>query len=818
MLTLLLTCAARPGAAASASDTSTVAAFVPDAPPFSSNVRINSDPANDQWEVAVAADVNGNLYAGWQDTIVTQNSTTAKCAFARSSDGGRSWSVPELYQPPMPNQPSIGGDPVVVADDEGGFYRLCMGVDVRGNYDLAVARSGDGGATWGEWRQFRGGDKPWLAARGGLLYLVYKEGSGGVSLFTRSEDEGRTWSPPVSLAMGQGACVAVDAQGAVYLAWGFRTVSAEWNWAQFQRSLDGGKTWGEVKKIGPGSWIHTEKANKKPISLAASVASCVVDASGRDVWVAWATCKENDAYCERSNDDVFVAHSADGGEVWEAPVKVNDDGNSSVSNVFPWMARDCRGTLHVAWIDDRGGGVEAWYSNSSDGGRTWTKNIPVTDVAPTPWAGRQGDYTTLVITPSGEVGYAWADTRRGGELDVYYSSARIAAPGPCEKGGLARIEVSPPVASITADQTQQFTAKGYDKSGQPVNIAPLWSASGGSVDPAGLYTPDQVGTFEVEARLGVVGGKASITVNPGVPARIEVSPPSAAITVDETVAFSASGVDGKGNPTSVSPAWSATGGSVDGSGLYTPSSDGAFTVTASDRGASGSATVTVTPGKIVALVVEPAAATVRADSTLALKAIGVDSKGNRGEVLTAWRVDGAPGAGRVDQAGVYDPIKTGEYSVIAESSGLTDRSAVTVVPGRLHTAAIEPAGATLAVGDKVQFSVRAEDEEANQIANVQVVWRGGAAPGDISATGEFTGRREGSGAVAAEVSDGEASVEASAKVTVSSGARWWPWLPLLVIGIGASAAVAAAASRRARCSWCGAKHSRNAPCARRDWR
>jgi hypothetical protein len=57
---------------------------------------------------------------------------------------------------------------------------------------------------------------------------------------------------------------------------------------------------------------------------------------------------------------------------------------------------------------------------------------------------------------------------------------------------------------MSDQQTQQFTAKGYDQFGKPMTITPSWRVQGkGSISASGLYTPNGGTNFEV-SRFGII--------------------------------------------------------------------------------------------------------------------------------------------------------------------------------------------------------------------------------------------------------------------------------------------------------------------------
>jgi hypothetical protein len=727
---------------------------------FGANVRVNDQTGGRQNEVSMASDRMGNLYAGWNEQA------TGSCAFSRSADGGATWSPSYIHKP---SQNPLAGDPVVIADRAGNLYRLCMGYGGPG-WQVDLSTSPDGGMTWGPWILLPAGDKPWMAAHDGKSAVIYMIGSGLPTLVT-SKDNGATWSAPVHILDGMGACLASDASGTLHAFVGVSSVT-------YRRSTDWGITWGNTTTLGSGG--GTKSSPRSGLHT-----NCAVDPTGDHVYAVW-----ND-HVSDGNDDVILASSSDGGLSWSSPRILNKGGKREI---LPSVAVDAGGTVHVAWISNRDGVGSAYHSKSVDRGGSWSTETRVSDENPgQPWDSFMGDYTQIVADPQGRVGYAFCDARDG-STDIWFS--------PILGGGggqtLARIEVLPPTATITADATKTYQAIGYDQSGAPVPITPAWSATGGSVGQSGVYQPGPAGQHTVSARVGNVEGRTLVTVVPGALASIAVAPASASLSVDDTISFTASGNDAKGNAVPVSPVWSATGGVVDGAGAYTPSSVGTFEVKASEGGVHGTAEVTVTGGRPVSLRIEPVEATVRADYSVRFRAFGTDAKGNEDEISAAWSVSGA-GGGAIGPGGHYAPDKTGEHIIRAEAAGMFAEAIATVVPGRVKAAAITPSEASLDLGEEIRFEVSAVDSRGNAITGVSVTWSVTAGVGDVSSDGHFTARSSGRGQVTARVEDGEAEASASASVTVREDwSSLAPALALAVIAVSALGAIAFVLKRRRR--------------------
>lgn len=180
--------------------------------------------------------------------------------------------------------------------------------------------------------------------------------------------------------------------------------------------------------------------------------------------------------------------------------------------------------------------------------------------------------------------------------------------------GVTRIAIGPHPATIEAGTSYAFSATAFLRNGVPAPVGLQWSATGGTVDPAGVYTADSVaGTFVVIAanRSGTIADTASITLvspvegpisgpmptpapNPGptpgpvptpapgpqpmplptptpVPSgmRVIVTPASVSIKAGAIQKFRAYGRTGGGDSVAVSPTFRATGGTITPAGLYT---------------------------------------------------------------------------------------------------------------------------------------------------------------------------------------------------------------------------------------------------------
>jgi hypothetical protein len=285
-------------------------------------------------------------------------------------------------------------------------------------------------------------------------------------------------------------------------------------------------------------------------------------------------------------------------------------------------------------------------------------------------------------------------------------------------GALARIDVAPSSATITADDVLMYSAQGFDADGNPVSITPSWTTDGGSISPVALYTPGPVGSYRVTATVGLINGEASITVFPGALARIEVDPPTATITADESLSFVATGYDAKGNLVGAIFVWQATCGAVSSSGRFEPALVGVCVIFANASAMSGSATVTVTPGLLARLDVTPPTITVTADETAQFSVQGYDAKGNEVVATVTWSAD----EGSISPSGLYSPWRVGVWGIHAQSGLVMGHAQATVLPGALVRLTLDPETASLRSDQAITFTAAGFDRAGNSAILGTLTW------------------------------------------------------------------------------------------------
>ena len=319
------------------------------------------------------------------------------------------------------------------------------------------------------------------------------------------------------------------------------------------------------------------------------------------------------------------------------------------------------------------------------------------------------------------------------------------------------VSISPGSANILTNGTQQFTATVTGSS----NTAVTWSAAGGSITSGGLYTPpaNTTGAFRVFATsVADTTQQASVIVNVSAApvVAVSISPISASMLTGGTQQFSAS-VSGSSN-TAVT--WSATGGSVSTSGLYTaPGSAGTFTVKATsvaDTTKSASATVTVSV-PVVAVSVSPTSASIVVNATRQFTATVTGSS----NTAVTWTASG----GSISASGLYTaPATTGTFTVTATSVADTTKSAsasVTVTSAPVVSVTVSPTSASILTSATQQFSATVTGS-----SNTAVTWS--ATGGSVSASGLYTAPNTAGSFTVKATSVADNTKSASATVTVSA--------------------------------------------------
>jgi len=313
-----------------------------------------------------------------------------------SNDGGQTWTpatgtAPQSYR--------VSGD-VSIAYDAGGHAILCyIAFDKLGtaNYwaqgatrnGIFVRRSLDGGKTWepnaasvvshetAPGIPFE--DKPWVVADttsspySGNLYVGWTQFTLRTSelLFSRSTDDGITWSKPIKLSSVpglprddngalEGFHGVVGLDGTLYTIW------ADRDGIMMANSHNGGATFTKERRI-----LHTGPAyfGITGVSRSNGFPQIGMNPQTGKLYVGWSDYSNGDV-------DIFVASSDDHGQTWNAPARVNNDSiHNGSDQFFQWMAVDpVSGAVNVIFYDRRtdNRATTVTLARSTNDGKTFT--------------------------------------------------------------------------------------------------------------------------------------------------------------------------------------------------------------------------------------------------------------------------------------------------------------------------------------------------------------------------------------------------------------------------------------------------------------
>jgi hypothetical protein len=122
-----------------------------------------------------------------------------------------------------------------------------------------------------------------------------------------------------------------------------------------------------------------------------------------------------------ADGDLIAWRSDDGGRSWSKGVAVNDVPGAPTEGLHS-LAADTKGNLFAAWLDKRGGhGTLLYGARSTDGGRTWSKNVRI-------YQSPEGTiceccHPSVAVDSTGQVLVMWRNWLEGAR-DMYLARSR----------------------------------------------------------------------------------------------------------------------------------------------------------------------------------------------------------------------------------------------------------------------------------------------------------------------------------------------------------------------------------------------------------
>ncbi|UCG68286.1 MAG: exo-alpha-sialidase, partial [Thermoplasmata archaeon] len=216
--------------------------------------------------------------------------------------------------------------------------------------------------------------------------------------------------------------IVLDTLGNISIVWhDYRNDKGD---IYFARSINRGLSFTTAQKVSDDSGIAEQ-----------NVPSVAIDSKNiiHVVWEDWRSDADGEWMGSGGGDDgvnnadVHYSNSTDGGITWSPSKKINDDGGTTEQG-RPDIAIDSNDMIHIIWNDNRLDGdpmnppnyFDIYYANSTDGGVTFNVNKRITDVMPV-----TARSPTIAVDNENNIHVAWCDYRNTGTTgpDIYYANS-----------------------------------------------------------------------------------------------------------------------------------------------------------------------------------------------------------------------------------------------------------------------------------------------------------------------------------------------------------------------------------------------------------
>ncbi|HVQ86684.1 MAG TPA: sialidase family protein [Actinomycetes bacterium] len=387
------------------------------------------NPGTDDWEPAVAADPRQPYVYLATTRYGTEKTCPKHCpspfiALTRSNDGGDTWSKQE----PLCVCRGSGGqyDPTLeVVPNTGFVYSVMLNADRAGAFSTAFLKSTDHGQTWTDPVHVYGHvswtDKPEITSSpsGKDVYVSWNGPQGGDPYVGVSHDYGKTWAQE-KLVTSKRYYYAYDAtvlpDGVVvfsessldYSGPGSSVEGPIWHHAIISR--DHGSSWENVivDKVQNGEACVADGCSSDFYTGQASVTS---DVNGHLVFAY------EGASVDQGPQQIYIRTSNDDGRTWGGQRALSVAGENATG---PRLTSDGSGDARIWYMQTSNGddpdAWNVWYRSSSDGGKTWSSPLRLSNVTSGPgyksadgFAEIYGDYGEIDVTSEGNTIAAWGE-------------------------------------------------------------------------------------------------------------------------------------------------------------------------------------------------------------------------------------------------------------------------------------------------------------------------------------------------------------------------------------------------------------------------
>jgi BNR repeat-like domain len=381
------------------------------------------DPATDDWEPAIAADPNGPYVYALVTRIGEPKPCPGNCPSAfmglmRSTNKGATWSA---VKPLCACKGSWQYDPMIeVVPNTGAVYAAYLN-----GFNTVFLKSADLGKTWTSPVKVYGNvswtDKPALAMSddGRDVYISFNGPTGGDPFVAQSHDAGKTWTQR-KLVDSKRYYFAFDAD----VLHDGTVVFAE---SSIDYSGPAASPVGVVKHVAFISHDRGKRWTQVVVDTVDVGEPCTSAGCGPDFYIGHEAMSADDqgrlvylydgASTEFGPQRIYARTSSDEGATWSSRTALSTSGENATT---PAVEQTGNGDARAWYMQTSNGDAPStwnvWYRSSSNGGRTWSAPVKLSDA--TSGAGYKsadgfdevyGDYGEICITSAGKAIAIWGE-------------------------------------------------------------------------------------------------------------------------------------------------------------------------------------------------------------------------------------------------------------------------------------------------------------------------------------------------------------------------------------------------------------------------